>query len=67
MSAAPQFFTPRCDRCESMIVNVGALCVACDEDSHYGSPNRTSPIVKPSVQFAFDLGESSGDAHASAI
>jgi hypothetical protein len=46
MAAAPQLIGPRCDRCETMLVHVGAMCIACDEDHLFVAPHLTTPPLR---------------------
>lgn len=36
---------PRCSTCQGMLVHSGAICVVCDDQSHYEAPIRTSPPI----------------------
>jgi hypothetical protein len=36
----------RCRGCEAMLVHAGAICVVCDDRSHYEAPIRTSPPLR---------------------
>lgn len=42
--------TPRCSSCEAMLVHAGAICVTCDDTSHYEAPVRTSPPIRMPVR-----------------
>jgi len=34
---------PRCPSCATLLVHAGAICVICDDQSHYEAPIRSSP------------------------
>jgi hypothetical protein len=34
---------PRCPQCQNVLVHAGAICVICDDQTHYEAPIRTSP------------------------
>lgn len=49
---------PRCPTCDTLLVHAGAICVICDDKSHYEAPIITNPPIRspstPSTDVALD-------------